>query len=163
MRTFPIEQVPDEDLPRLSPRLLGRHGVLVTLADCAPFLTARPLRRDELYVVLFRLLMVPGGPLVSSAGKPLVPNVVSLPWRVADRPPDELKLDDIGLWLELDATARSDDLVNMRRLVDLGVAHRLLTISCQPWWPHARYLLEKAVRRNFGDTMLAGLPEGGEP
>ena len=163
MRTFPIDQVPDEDLPKLSPRRLGRHGVLVTLADCTPFLTAQPVRRDELYVVLVRLLTVPGGPLVSSAGKPLMPRVVSLPWRVADRPPDERTLDDIGLGLELDATARFDDLDNTRSWVNLGVAHRLMTISWQPWWPHARYLLERAVRRNCGDAMLAGLPEGGEP
>ena len=64
MRTFPIDQIPDEDLPRLSPRRLGRHGVLVTFADCAPYLTARPFQLDELLIVLVRLLTVPGGPLV---------------------------------------------------------------------------------------------------
>ena len=163
MRTFPIAQIPDEDLPRLSPRRLGRHDVLVTFADCAPYLTARPFQPDELLIVLVRLLTVPGGPLVSGDGTPLVPRLRSLPWSVADKPADALALADIGLWLELDAEARPDDLDHMRSWVDLGVTHRLMTISWQPWWPHARYLLERAVWRNFGDAMLAGLPEGGEP
>ena len=163
MRTFPIEQVHDEGLPRLSPRRLGQDSVLVTFADCAPFLTARPFQLDELLIVLVRLLTVPGGPLVSGDGTPLVPRLRSLPWSVADRPADALALADIGLWLELDATARPDDLDHMRDWVNLGVTHRLMTVSWQPWWPHARDLLERVVRRNFGDTMLAGLPAGGEP
>ena len=163
MRTFPIAQIPDEDLPRLSPRRLGRHGVLVTFADCAPFLTARPFQLDELLIVLVRLLTVPGGPLVSGDGTPLVPRLRSLPWSVADKPADALALADIGLWLELDATARFDDLDHMRDWVNLGVTHRLMTASWQPWWPHARYLLEWGVWRNCGDTMLAGVPDGGEP
>lgn len=157
MSTFPINQVPDEDLPRLSPRRLGRYDVLVTLADCAPFLTARPFQLDELLIVLVRLLTVPGGPLVSSDGIPLVPRMRSLPWSVADKPADALALADIGLWLEFDATAGTDDLDHMRDWANLGVTHRLMTISWQPWWPHARDLLERAVWRNFGDTMLAGL------
>ena len=163
MRTFPIEQVHDEGLPRLSPRRLGRHGVLVTFADCAPFLSMRPFSPDELLIVLVRLLTVPGGPLVSGDGNPLVPRLRSLPWSVADKPADALALADIGLWLELDATARFDDLDHMRDWVNLGVTHRLMTVSWQPWWPHAKDLLERAVWRNFGDTMLAGVPEGGEP
>ena len=163
MRTFPIEQVHDEGLPRLSPRRLGQDSVLVTFADCAPFLTARPFQLDELLIVLVRLLTVPGGPLVSGDGTPLVPRLRSLPWSVADRPADALALADIGLWLELDATARPDDLDHMRDWVNLGVTHRLMTVSWQPWWPHARDLLELFVCRNFADTMLAGLPEGGEP
>ena len=163
MRTFPIDQIPDEDLPRLSPRRLGRHGVLVTFADCAPYLPARPFQLDELLIVLVRLLTVPGGPLVSGDGNPLVPRLRSLPWSVADRPPDELALADIGLRLELDAEARPDDLDHMRSWVDLGVTHRLMTVSWQPWWPRAKGLLERGVWRSFGDTMLAGVPEGGEP
>ena len=163
MRTFPIDQIPDEGLPRLSPRRLGRHGVLVTFADCAPYLTARPFQLDELLVVLVRLLTVPGGPLVSGDGIPLVPRLTRLPWSVADKPADALALADIGLWLEFDATAGTDDLDHMRDWVNLGVTHILMTISWQPWWPHARCLIERAVWRNSGDTMLAGVPEGGEP
>ena len=163
MRTFPIDQVPDAVLPRLSPKRLGRHGVLVTFADCAPFLTARPFQLDELLVVLVRLLMVPGGPLVSGDGIPLVPRLMSLPWSVAYKPADAIALADIGLCCEFDTTAGTDDLDHMRDWVNLGVTHRLMTISWQPWWPHARDLLERFVWRNFGDTMLAGVPDGGEP
>lgn len=163
MRTFPIDQIPDEDLPRLSPRRLGRHGVLVTFADCAPYLTARPFQLDELLIVLVRLLTVPGGPLVDRDGIPLVPRLTRLPWSVADKPADALALADIGLWLKFDATAGTDDLDHMRDRVDLGVTHRLMTISWQPWWPRAKSLLEHAVRHNCRDAMLAGLPEGGEP
>ena len=163
MRTFPIDQIPDEDLPRLSPRRLGRHGVLVTFADCAPFLTARPFQLDELLIVLVRLLTVPGGPRVDRDGIPLVPRLRSLPWSVADKPADAIALADIGLWRELDATARPDDLDHMRDWVNLGVTHRLMTISWQPWWPHAKDLFEPFVGRNFADTMLAGVPDGGEP
>ena len=158
MRTFRIDQIPDESLPRLSPRHLGRHGVLVTFSDCAPFLTARPFQLDELLIVLVRLLTVPGGPLVDRDGIPLVPRLRSLPWSVADKPADALALADIGLWLELDATARPDDLDHMRDWANLGVTHRLITASWQPWWPHAKDLLERVVWRNSGDTMLAGLP-----
>ena len=163
MRTFPIDQIPDEDLPRLSPRRLGRHGVLVTFADCAPFLTARPFQLDELLVVLVRLLTVPGGPLVSGDGVPLVPRMRSLPWSVAYKPADAIALADIGLCCEFDATAGTDDLDHMRDWVNLGVTHRLMTVSWQPWWPYAKDLFELFVWRNFGDTMLAELPEGGEP
>ena len=159
MRTFPIAQIPDEDLPRLSPRRLGRHDVLVTFADCAPYLTARPFQLDELLIVLVRLLTVPGGPLVDRDGTPLVPRLRSLPWSVADKPADALALADIGLWLELDATAGTDDLDHVRHLALVGVLYRLSLVKQLPWWPHARDLLERAVWRNCGDTMLAGLPE----
>lgn len=157
MRTFPIDQIPDEGLPRLSPRRLGRHGVLVTFADCTPYLTARPFQLDELLIVLVRLLTVPGGPLVSSHGIPLVPRLTRLPWSVADKPADALALADIGLWLEFDATAGTDDLDHMRDRVNLGATHMLMTISWQPWWPHAKDLFELFVCHNFADTMLAGL------
>ena len=163
MSSYLIDRIPDDRLPSITPRLIGQHTVLVTLADCAPYLTARPFQLDELLIVLVRLLIVPGGPLVDRDGIPLVPRLRSLPWSVADKPADALTLADIGLWLELDATAGTDDLDHMRDWANLGVTHRLMTISWQPWWPHARYLLERAVWRNFGDTMLAGVPEGGEP
>ena len=163
MRTFPIEQVPDEDLPRLSPRRLGQDSVLVTLEDCAPFLTARPLQLDELWCVLVRLLMVPGGPLVDRDGTPRGTSMRDLLWHVADKSFDALALADIGLWAKFDATVRPDDLDNVRHQVNLGVTYRLMTASWQPWWPRAKGLLERGVWRGFGDTMLAGVPEGGEP
>ena len=163
MSAYLIDQIPDERLARLMARRRTSRALLVTFADCAPFLTARPFQLDELLIVLVRLLTVPGGPLVSGDGTPLVPRLRSLPWSVADKPADAIALADIGLWLELDATARPDDLDHMRDWVNLGVTHRLMTISWQPWWPHAKDLLERAVRRNCGDTMLAGLPAGGEP
>lgn len=164
MSSYLIAQIPDDDLPRLSPRRLGRHGVLVTFADCAPFLAARPLQLDELYVVLVRLLMVLDGPLVSSEGTPRGTLMRDLLWHVADKHPDTLTLTDIGLWAKFDDTMRPGDLVHVSHLVGLGVTHRLITASWQPWWPRAKRLLEHAVSRNCGDTMLAGLSaEGGEP
>ena len=163
MRSYLIDRIPDDRLPSITPRLIGKHTVLVTLADCAPFLSMRPFSPDELLIVLVRLLTVPGGPLVDRDGIPLVPRLRSLPWRVADKPADALALADIGLWLELDATAGTDDLDHVRHLVGLGVTHRLITASWQPWWPRAKDLLERVVWRNSGDTMLAGVPDGGEP
>lgn len=163
MSTYPIEQIPDGDLPRLSPRLLGRHGVLVTLEDCAPFLTSQPLQPDELWNVLVRLLIVLDGPLVSSNGTPRGTLMRDLQWHVADKHPDALTLTDIGLWAKFDDTMKPGDLAHVRHLVGLGVTYRLITASWQPWWPHAKDLLERGVRRHLGDTMLAGVPEGGEP
>ena len=163
MRTFPIAQIPDEDLPRLSPRRLGQDSVLVTLEDCAPFLTSQPLQLDELWSVLVRLLIVLDGPLVSSNGTPRGTRMRDLLWHVADKHPDALTLADIGLWAKFDDTMRPGDLDHVRHLVGLGVTHRLITASWQPWWPHAKDLLERVVWRNSGDTMLAGVPEGGEP
>ena len=158
MRTFPIAQIPDEDLPRLSPRRLGQDSVLVTLEDCAPFLTSQPLQLDELWSVLVRLLIVLDGPLVSSNGTPRGTRMRDLLWHVADKHPDALTLADIGLWAKFDDTMRPGDLDHVRHLVGLGVTHRLITASWQPWWPHAKDLLERVVWRNSGDTMLAGLP-----
>ena len=158
MRTFPIEQVHDEGLPRLSPRRLGQDSVLVTFADCAPYLTARPFQLDELLIVLVRLLTVPGGPLVSGDGTPRGTRMRDLLWHVADKHPDALTLTDIGLWAKFDDTMKPGDLDHVRHLVGLGVTHRLITASWQPWWPHAKDLLERVVWRNSGDTMLAGLP-----
>ena len=163
MRTFPIEQVPDDDLPKLSPRCLGQHSVLVTLADCAPFLTSQPLQLAEPWSALVRLLIVLDGPLVSSNGTPRGTRMRDLLWHVADKHPDALTLTDIGLWAKFDDTMKPGDLDHVRHLVGLGVTHRLITASWQPWWPHAKDLLERVVWRNSGDTMLAGVPEGGEP
>ena len=159
MRTFPIEQIPDEDLPRLSPRRLGRHDVLVTFADCAPYLTARPFQLDELLTVLVRLLTVPGGPLVDRDGTPCGTLLADLPWRVANKPPDALTLADIGMWAKFDDTAKPNDLDHVRRRALIEVLYRLSLVKQLPWWPHAKDLLERAVWRNRGDTMLAGLPE----
>ena len=161
--SYAIDQISDEALLRLAPRRPGARDVLVTLAGCAPVMATTPLETDELCRVLVRLLTVPGGPLVDRDGIPLVPRLRSLPWRVADKPADALALADIGLWLELDATAGTDDLDHMRDWANLGVTHRLMTISWQPWWPHAKDLFELFVCRNVADTMLAGVPDGGEP
>ena len=163
MRTFPIDQVPDDDLPKLSPRCLGRHSVLVTLEDCAPFLTLRPLQLNELWSVLVRLLIVLDGPLVSSNGTPRGTRMRDLLWHVADKRPDALTLTDIGLWAKFDDTMKPGDLDHVRHLAGLGVTHRLITASWQPWWPHAKDQLEHAASRNCGDAMLAGVPDGGEP
>lgn len=159
MSSYLIDRIPDDRLPRLSPRCLGRRVVLVTLADCAPFLSMRPFSADELWSVLVRLLMVPGGPLVARDGTPCGKLLVDLPWRVANRPPDALALDDIGLWAEFDDTAKPKDLDHVRHLALIEVLYRLSLVKQLPWWPHARDLLERAVWRNCGDPMLAGLPE----
>ena len=159
MSSYLIDRIPDDRLPSLTPRLIGKHTVLVTLADCAPFLSMRPFSRDELWSVLFRLLMVPGGPLVARDGTPCGTLLVDLPWRVADKPPDALTLADIGMWAEFDDTAKPDDLDHVRHLALVEVLYRLSLVKRRPWWPRAKSLLERAVGRNCGDTMLAGLPE----
>ena len=159
MRTFPIEQVPDDDLPKLSPRCLGQHSVLVTLEDCAPFLTSQPLQLDELWSVLVRLLTVPGGLLVARDGTLVGAPLTSLPWHIADRPFNALTLDDIGLWFSVGYHVEHTSLAYVKRLVEYGVARSLALGKKQPWWPYAKDLLEHAASRNCGDTMLAGLPE----
>ena len=154
-----IARIPDDRLPSITPRLIGKHTVLVTLADCAPFLSMRPFSPDELLIVLVRLLMVPGGPLVALNGTPCGTLLVDLPWRVANKPPDALTLADIGMWAKFDDTAKPNDLDHVRRRALIEVLYRLSLVKQLPWWPHARDLLERAVWRNCGDTMLAGLPE----
>lgn len=156
---FLIDRIPDKDLPRLAPRLIGKHTVLVTLADCAPFLSRRPFSPDELWSVLVRLLMVPGGPLVARDGTPCGTLLVDLPWRVANKPPDALTLADIGMRARFDDTVKPNDLDHVRRRALIEALYRLSLVKQLPWWPHARDLLERAVWRNCGDTMLAGLPE----
>ena len=159
MSSYLIDRIPDDRLPSITPRLIGKHTVLVTLADCAPFLSMRPFSPDELLIVLVRLLMVPGGPLVARAGTPCGTRLVDLPWRVANKPPDALTLADIGMWAKFDDTAKPNDLDHVRRRALIEVLYRLSLVKQLPWWPHAKYLLERAVWRNRGDTMLAGLPE----
>ena len=163
MRTFPIEQVPDDDLPKLSPRCLGQHSVLVTLEDCAPFLTSQPLQLDELWSVLVRLLIVLDGPLVSSNGTPRGTRMRDLLWHVADKHPDALTLTDIGLWAKFDDTMKPGDLDHVRHLVGLEVTCALERAKRQPWWSYAKDLLELAVWHHPVDVMLAGVPDGGEP
>ena len=158
MSSYLIDQIPDERLARLMARRCTSRGILVTLADCAPYLTTFPLECDELRHVLVRLLTVPGGPLVSHDGTPRGTRMRDLLWHVADKHPDALTLTDIGLWAKFDDTMKPGDLDHVRHLVGLGVTHRLITASWQPWWPHAKDLLERVVWRNSGDTMLAGLP-----
>ena len=159
MSSYLIDRIPDDRLPSITPRLLGQHTVLVTLADCAPFLSMRPFSPDELWSVLVRLLMAPGGPLVARNGTPCGTLLVDLPWRVANKPPDALTLADIGMWAKFDDTAKPNDLDHVRRRALIEVLYRLALVKQLPWWPHARDLLERAVWRNCGDTMLAGLPE----
>ena len=159
MSTYLVDQIPDDRLPSLTPRLLGEHTVLVTLADCAPFLSRRPFSPDELWSVLVRLLLVPGGPLVARDGTPCGTLLVDLPWRVANKPPDALALADIGMWAEFDDTVKPNDLYHVRRRALIEVLYRLSLAKKLPWWPRAKSLLERAVGRNCGDTMLAGLPE----
>ena len=156
---YAIDQIPDDRLPSLTPRLIGQHTVLVTLADCAPFLSMRPFSPDELWSVLVRLLIAPGGPLVARDGTPCGTLLVNLPWRVASKPPDALTLADIGMWAEFDDTKKPNDLYHVRRRALIEVLYRLSLVKQLPWWPRAKSLLERAASRNCGDTMLAGLPE----
>ena len=157
--SYAIDQIPDEALRRLAPRRPGARDVLVTLAACAPVMATMPLETDELWSVLVRLLMAPGGPLVSRDGTPCGTLLADLPWRVANKPPDALTLADIGMWAKFDDTAKPNDLDHVRRRALIEVLYRLSLVKQLPWWPHAKDLLERAVWRNRGDTMLAGLPE----
>lgn len=159
MSSYLIDRIPDDRLPSITPRRIGQHTVLVTLADCAPFLSRRPFSCDELWNVLVRLLVAPGGPLVARDGTPCGTRLVDLPWRVADKPPDALTLADIGMWAEFDDTKKPNDLDHVRHLAFIEVLYRLSLVKQLPWWPHARDLLERTVWHNCGDTMLAGLPE----
>lgn len=157
--SYTIDQIPDEALLRLAPRRLGARDVLVTLAGCAPFMTTLPLDADELWRVLVRLLMVPGGPLVASDGTLVGAPLTSLPWRIADRPFNALTLDDIGLCFSVGYNVAHTSLAYVKRLVEYEVACSLARGKKQPWWPYAKDLLEHTASRNVGDTMLAGLPE----
>ena len=159
MSSYLIDRIPDDRLPSLTPRLLGEHTVLVTLADCAPFLSMRPFSPDELWSVLVRLLTVPGGLLVARDGTLVGAPLTSLPWRIADRPFNALTLDDIGLRFSVGYHVEHTSLAYVKRLVEYEVACSLALGKKQPWWPYAKDLLEHAASRSFGDTILAGLPE----
>ena len=158
MSSYLIDRIPDDRLPSLTPRLIGKHTVLVTLADCAPFLSMRPLELDELRTVLVRLLTVPGGPLVSLDGAPIGTLLVDLPWHVEDRPIDELTLSGIGLGAVFDTAAMLYDQRQVMGREMFVAAFELALARQQPWWPRAKSLLERAASCNCGDTMLAGLP-----
>ena len=72
-RSFLIDRVPDEALPRLQPRPSKEYSdvvvMLVSLEDCAPFLETRPADIYELAAVATRLLLLPGGPVVLDDGR----------------------------------------------------------------------------------------------
>ena len=76
-RSFLIDRVPDEAIPRLQPRPCNRKEysdvvvMRVSLEDCAPFLETRPADIYELAAVATRLLLLPGGQLVLEDGRPL--------------------------------------------------------------------------------------------
>ena len=159
MSSYLIDRIPDDRLPSLMPRLLGEDTVLVTLADCAPFLSTFPLEYDELRHALVRLLTVPGGPLVARDGTPCGTLRTNLLWTYSDKPIDALTLSDIGLGAEVCGIEERIDLTRVKNLVVCEVTYSLDRAERLPWWPHAKYLLELAVWRNCGDTMLAGLPE----
>ena len=159
MRSYLIDRIPDGRLPSLTPRLLGKHTVLVTLADCAPFLSTLPLEYDELRHALVRLLTVPGGPLVARDGTPCGTLRTNLLWTYSDKPIDALTLSDIGLGAEVCGIEERIDLTRVKNLVVCEVTYSLDRAERLPWWPYAKDQLEHAASRNCGDTMLAGLPE----
>lgn len=159
MSSYLIDRTPDDRLPSLTPRLLGKHTVLVTLADCAPFLSTFPLEYDELRHALVRLLTVPGGPLVARDGTPCGTLRTNLLWTYSDKPVDALALSDIGLGAEVSGVEEHIDLTRVKNLVVCEVTYSLDRAERLPWWPRAKSLLEHAASCNCGDTMLAGLPE----
>ena len=158
MSSYLIDRIPDDRLPSLTPRLIGQHTVLVTLADCAPFLTALPLECDELRHALVRLLTVPGGPMVSLDGTPCRVPRTRLLWIISYKSFDELELDDIGMGADVRGDGERIDLARVRHLVGFEATCSLERAKMQPWWPYARDLLELAVRHHPVDTMLAGVP-----
>lgn len=163
MSTFPIDQMPDESLPRLVARLRGCGIVLATLEDCAPFMSTSPLDADELCRVLTRLLIVPGGPLVAGDGTVFAPPLTDLLWHVADRGEDTITLADISLVAVFADGMGHVNLHHAKKQVGFETMYALFQACRLRWWPRARRLLEVAARRNCGDAMLAGAPEGGEP
>ena len=163
MSAYPIDQIPDERLARLMTRHRTSRAILVTLADCAPYLTTFPLECDELRHVLVRLLTVPGGPLVAHDGTPRGVPRARLLWIISYKPFDELALDDIGMGTDVCGNEEHIDLARVRYLVEHEVTSALERAKRQPWWAYAKDLLELAVWHHLVDTMLAGLPDGGEP
>ena len=107
--------------------------------------------------------MVPGGPLVASDGTLVAAYLTDLLWHVAARSEDTATLADISLvavfadGMGYVNPHHAKQRMGFEALCALAQAYRLR------WWPHARRLLETAARRNCGDAMLAGVPEGGNP
>ena len=163
MSAYLIDQIPDERLARLMARRCTSRGILVTFADCAPYLTTFPLECDELRHVLVKLLTVPGGPMVSLDGTPRRVPRASLLWIISYKPFDALTLSDIGLGAEVCGIEEHIDLARVRYLVEHEVTRSLERAKRQPWWSYAKALLELAVWHHLVDTMLAGIPDGGEP
>ena len=163
MSAYPIDQIPDERLASLMTRRRASRALLVTFADCAPFLATLPLECDELRHVLVRLLTVPGGPLVSRDGTPRRVPRARLLWIISYKPFDALALDDIGMGTDVCGNEEHIDLARVKHLVGFEASCALERAKRQPWWSHAKDLLELAVWHHPVDTMLAGLPEGGEP
>ena len=163
MSSYLIDRIPDDRLPSLMPRLLGEDTVLVTLADCAPFLSTFPLEYDELRHALVRLLTVPGGPLVSHDGTPRGVPRTRLLWIISYKSFDELAPDDIGMGTDGWGNEEHIDLARVRYLVEYEVTCALERARRQPWWSYAKDLLELAVWHHPVDVMLAGVPDGGEP
>ena len=158
MSAYLIDQIPDERLARLMARRCTSRGILVTFADCAPYLTTFPLECDELRHVLARLLTVPGGPLVAHDGTPRRVPLTSLLSFISYKPFDELALDDIGMGTDVCGNEEHLDLARVKYLVEYEVTRSLERARRQPWWSHAKDLLELAVWHHPVDTMLAGVP-----
>ena len=163
MSAYLIDQIPDERLARLMARRRTSRALLVTFADCAPYLTTFPLECDELRHALVRLLTVPGGPLVSRDGTPLRVPRARLLWIISYKPFDALALDDIGMGTDVCGNEEHIDLARVKHLVGFEASCALERAKRQPWWSYAKDLLELAVWHRPVDTMLAGVPEGGEP
>ena len=163
MSAYLIDQIPDERLARLMTRRRTSRALLVTFADCAQFLTTLPLECDELRHALVRLLTVPGGPLVAHDGTPRRVPRASLLWIISYKSFDELAPDDIGMGTDGWGNEEHIDLARVKHLVEYDVTCALERARRQPWWSYAKDLLELAVWHHPVDTMLAGVPDGGEP
>ena len=157
MKTFPIDRIPDESLPRLVARPRGCGIALATLADCAPFMTTLPLDTDELWHVLTRLLMVPGGPLVASDGTLVAPFLTDLLWHVAARSEDTTTLAHISLVAVFADGVGYVNLHHAEQRVGLEAMYALFQAYRLRWWPRTRRLFEIAARHNCVDPMRAGL------
>lgn len=157
MSAYPIDRIPDERLARLATRRSTSCFVMVTLEDCAPFLTTCPLECDELRHALVRLLTVPDGPLVHSDGTPRAAPLTSMVWTVSDKPLDTLTLSDIRLGTGVCYTVARINLARVKYLVEYEVTDSLEQAKRLPWWPRIRDLLEGVVWCRRGDAMLAGL------
>ena len=163
MSAYLIDRIPDERLARLMARRRTSRALLVTFADCATFLATLPLECDELRHALVRLLTVPGGPMVSLDGTPLRVPRARLLWIISYKSFDALALDDIGMGTDVCGNEEHLDLARVKHLVGFEASCALERAKRQPWWSYAKDLLELAVWHRPADTMLAGVPDGGEP